>query len=249
MIARRALSAEMTMAKIYRCPKCDSRFDPPLHGESECPSCGIWFHKWQEEGEVPAAEVAQNTPDALADKGDPVVYGGHLLVLLLIAVWGVRLASYDYRTGEINESFMHSILLPIHEAGHVLMIPLGEFLAVFGGSLFQVALPLGIGAAFLLRQRDPFGAAVCLWWAGASLVDISPYIWDSINPQLLLLGGRTGEDGPHDWIYLLERLGILHRAHGLGIIVHHLGVLVMLAGVALCGRWAWLRKHWVLGGV
>ncbi len=237
------------MAKIYRCPKCDSRFDPPLHGESECPSCGIWFHKWQEEGEVPAAEVAQNTPDALADKGDPVVYGGHLLVLLLIAVWGVRLASYDYRTGEINESFMHSILLPIHEAGHVLMIPLGEFLAVFGGSLFQVALPLGIGAAFLLRQRDPFGAAVCLWWAGASLVDISPYIWDSINPQLLLLGGRTGEDGPHDWIYLLERLGILHRAHGLGIIVHHLGVLVMLAGVALCGRWAWLRKHWVLGGV
>ena len=236
------------MAKIYRCPKCDCRFDPPLNGESACPDCGIWFHKWQEEGEPSTVELVSTISDPLDVKGDPIYYGGHLLVLLLIAIWGVRLASYDYRTGEINSSFMHSILLPIHEAGHVFMIPFGEFLTILGGSLFQVALPLGIAATFLFRQRDEFGAAVCLWWAGASFVDLSPYIWDSINPQLLLIGGGTGEDGPHDWIYLLERLGMLHRAHGLGMFIHHFGVVVILAGVALCGRWAWLRKRWILKG-
>lgn len=105
-----------------------------------------------------------------------------------------------------------------------------------------LALPLAIGAAFLWRQGDPFGAAVCLWWTGASLVDLSPYIWDALQPQLTLLGGHTGESGGHDWIYLLERLGALRQAHGWGTAAHHLGTLVM--GVALVwGVRARLQHH------
>jgi len=126
---------------------------------------------------------------------------------------------------------MHNILLPIHEAGHVFFMPFGEFMTILGGSLFQVALPLGIGAAFLLHQRDPFGAAICLWWAGASVVDLAPYIWDSLNPQMILLGGHTGAEGPHDWIYLLGRFGALRQAHFWGSFAHHLGVAMMVSGV------------------
>jgi hypothetical protein len=232
------------MTKIFRCPKCDSRFDPPLAEDSECPRCGIWFHKWNAapvvEGE-PAPEEPH--PDAIpAAANDPASYFGRVTALLFVAIWGIRLAAMDYRDAEINSSFMHNIVLPIHEAGHVFFMPFGEFLTILGGSFFQVALPLGIGATFLLRQRDAFGAAICLWWAGASLVDVAPYIWDSLNPQLILIGGHTGEDGPHDWIYLLERLGALGHAHAWGTAVHHVGTLTMIAGVIWGLHCLWRRR-------
>ena len=231
------------MAQIHRCPKCDARFNPPRDDVSECPHCGIWFHKWNDSPVV--LEVApESAPDETQpDKAiDPLSYWGRVFALGLVSVWGVYLAAMDYRVAEINRSFMHAIVLPIHEAGHVFFIPFGEFMTVLGGSLFQVALPLGIGAAFLLRQRDAFGAAICLWWAGASMVDVAPYIWDSLDPQLILIGGHTGEDGPHDWIYLLDRLGAMKHAHAWGRVVHHFGTLMMLAGVAWGGRWLWTHR-------
>lgn len=228
------------MPLIYCCPKCGTRFDPPREEISECPQCGLWFHKWNAEPSMVEEAVPAETPaEALAAAPDPISYYGRAIALLLVAVWGWQLAAMDYRNAEINGSFMHAIVLPIHEAGHIFLIPFGEFMTILGGSLFQVALPLGIGAAFLQRQRDPFGAAICLWWAGASMVDLAPYIWDSLHPQLILLGGHTGEDGPHDWIYLLECFGALKRAHGLGVASHHLGALMMMAGVAWGGWWLW----------
>jgi len=122
---------------------------------------------------------------------------------------------------------------------------LGEFMTILGGSLFQVLLPFGIGVAFYVRQRDPFGAAMCLWWTGASLVDLSPYIYDALYPKLTLLGGHTGESGgPHDWIYILEKFGMIKRAQGFGIFTHHLGVLVMFGSVAWGARWLWKMAPW-----
>jgi hypothetical protein len=235
------------MAHIYRCPKCDAHFDPPRVEVSECPHCGIWFHKWNAasrplDDPPPELEAAREVPAA----SDPASFYGRAATLVFVAIWGLRLAAMDYRDGEIGGSFMHNIVLPIHEAGHVLLIPFGEFLTILGGSLFQVALPLAIGAAFLLRQRDTFGAAICLWWGGASLVDVAPYIWDSPDPQLMLLGGHTGEDGPHDWIYLLERLHAMAYAHAWGAAAHHLGTLLMIAGVIWGAHWLW--RQWPPGG-
>lgn len=177
---------------------------------------------------------------------DRISYFGRIAALILVAVWGMSLAAVDYRDAGLMATFMHNILLPIHEAGHVFLRPFGEFMTILGGSLFQVALPLAIGISFLFRQRDPFGAAICLWWAGASVVDLAPYIWDSLNPQLVLLGGHTGEDGPHDWIYLLERLGTLKRAHALGAAAHYLGIFMMIAGVTWGGHWLWQRRSLVV---
>jgi len=231
------------MSKIFRCPKCDARFDPPLEEHSACPQCGIWFHKWDS---VPVT-VEEPIPEGFLDefvlpsKSDSLSNYGRAAVLIFVAVWGYRLAAMDYRDGEINGSFMHNIVLPIHEAGHIFFIPFGEFMTILGGSLFQVALPLGIAVAFLLRQRDAFGAAICLWWAGASVVDLAPYIWDSIDPQLIMLGGHTGEDGPHDWIYLLGRFGAIKQAHVFGVFIHHLGVLMMLAGAVWGGIWLYRK--------
>lgn len=226
------------MSLIRRCPKCDARFDPPRAEASECPQCGVWFHKLTELPAPERDEIEALVSDPVAPPDRASDYG-RVAALLFVAVWGVRLAAMDYRDAEINGSFMHLIVLPIHEAGHVFFMPFGEFLMILGGSLFQVALPLGIGAAFLWRQHDSFGAAICLWWAGASLVDVAPYIWDSLHPQMILIGGHTGEDGPHDWIYLLERFGALQHAHAWGVAVHHFGTLVMLAGLAWGGYRLW----------
>ena len=182
--------------------------------------------------------------EELLEVPDSLTYYGRAAALVLVVAWGFVLAAADYKNPPTSFSFMHSILLPIHEAGHVFFRLFGEFMTIAGGSLFQLLLPFGIGVAFLVKQRDPFGAAMCLWWTGASLVDLSPYIWDALDPQLILLGGHTGEDGPHDWIYILERLGSLRRAHGWGTAAHHLGVLVMAGSIAWGASWLWKMAPW-----
>ena len=244
---RRTSSTRIDMA-IHRCPKCDARFKPPLAETAECPQCGIWFQKWHDSAD-PTAESRMADDDPRMDDlqfhpSAPSRYAliGRTALLAFLAIWGLRLATTSYSDEALMQSFMHAILLPIHEAGHVFFMPLGEFMTILGGSLFQVALPLGIAAAFLWRQRDAFGAAACLWWSGASLVDVSPYIWDALEPHLILIGGHTGEDGPHDWIYLLDRLGALSHAHGWGTAAHHLGVLLMTAGIVWGAAWLWQRR-------
>lgn len=167
---------------------------------------------------------------------------GRCLLLALLAWWSWRLFAYDYRSGEIGGSFMHNILLPIHEAGHVLFMPFGQWLTILGGSLFQLALPGGIAIAFIWINRDNFGAAIGLWWTSISLIDLAPYIYDALRPQLILLGGSVGEDGPHDWIYLLDSLGQRPNAQHWGALAHTLGGLVMLAALSWASAVLWRQR-------
>ena len=161
------------------------------------------------------------------EKMDKPTFYGRCIALALLALWSWFLFTYDYRIGEIGTSFMHNILLPIHEAGHVLFIPFGNFMNILGGSLFQLLRPFGTGIAFFWINKDNFGAAIGMWWAGASLLDLAPYIYDARHPQLILLGGHTGDDGPHDWIYLLRVMGQLQNAQEWGAFVHLLGGILM----------------------
>jgi hypothetical protein len=88
-----------------------------------------------------------------------------------------------------------------------------------------------------IRQEQVFGAAVCAWWAGQNLVDLAPYIADAGALQLVLLGGRTGaEVEGHDWEYLLTTLGVVHRDQSIGMWVHALGIIVMVASLAAAAR-------------
>ncbi len=233
------------MQEIYeKCPKCGCTLAQPLPDSAACPVCGIYFFKWKQAhhqrdtsahdtGDESAAitwrACSTSLLKPLAQIDEPTFYG-RCLVLLLLAIWSWLLIGYDYRDGEIGASFMHNILLPIHEAGHIIFIPFGEFMTILGGSLFQLAIPWGIGITFIVVNRDNFAAAIGLWWGSVSLLDLAPYIYDSLNPQLILLGGHTGEDGAHDWIYLLSRLGQLGNAQRWGMITHTLGsILIMVA--------------------
>jgi hypothetical protein len=118
----------------------------------------------------------------------------------------------------------------------------GRFITVLGGSLFQFVVPLLLAVAFV-RQRNPFAAAVCTWWAGENLLDVAPYIADARALQLILLGGRTGaEVEGHDWEYLLTQLHWLHLDRTLGLAAHRAG-LVMMIGALFWGAMAIARNR------
>jgi hypothetical protein len=117
----------------------------------------------------------------------------------------------------------------------VIFSPFGRFMTVLGGSLFQFALPLGIAIAFL-KQQNPFGAAVCLWWAGENLIDVAPYIADARALQLVLLGGKTGaEVQGHDWEYILATLGWMRFDRTLGLWSYRAGLLMMFGALIWAG--------------
>lgn len=242
------------------CPKCHHVRQPHEAAEPErCPACGLYFAKWVARAAfVPTAHTeasAQASADAgwrsklrsrlqhIPEQLDATRLYACTALLVLIAIWGFRLYGMDYRDGEMGTSFMHNILLVIHEAGHMLLMPFGEFLTILGGSLFQVLLPLICATTLLWTNRDAFGAGLGVWWAGVSLLDLAPYIYDARAPQLIMLGGHTGEDGPHDWIYLLETFGSVQHSQGYGAFVHLLGLLVMLLGLAWATHtlWRWHR--------
>lgn len=246
------------MAETYydRCPKCDHAPLPVDQAlPAACPACGIIFAKFAAierqsdppEGDVALAEQEPPLSERLReilthvpDKVSSPVLAARAVLLLAFAVWGLRLIALDFRSGEMSASFLHGPLLIFHEAGHVLFLILGEFMSVLGGTLAQLLMPAIVAAAFLLKNRDPFGAAIATWLLGVSLLDVAPYIYDALEPQLILLGGGTGEEGGHDWIYILGELGLIEHSHALGWFTHKLGAAIVIASIGWAG---WLLRE------
>ncbi len=167
---------------------------------------------------------------------------GRACLLALLAWWTAWFVPHPLDADRIGNSFLHLINLPFHEAGHIVFSPLGEFMTVLGGSLFQVIIPVVCAVAFI-RREDWFAMTVCLWWAGENLVDLGPYIADARALLLPLLGGQTGaEVTGHDWEAILETLGWLRLDHTLGMAAHITGSVVMIGALA-AGVWC-LRSQW-----
>ena len=95
--------------------------------------------------------------------------------------------------------------LVIHEAGHLIFRPFGEFLMIAGGSLFQVIMP-SLFVGYFCYHGKYYSAALVLFWVGESILNVSVYAGDSLALQLPLLGGQ---DSVHDWNYLLSSLNLL----------------------------------------
>jgi hypothetical protein len=126
--------------------------------------------------------------------------------------------------------FLDGVNLLVHEAGHVLFSPLGETMAVAGGTIMQLAFPVVFAYSFWSRKRR-FAAAVCGVWAAESLMYTARYLGDARRQELPLIGGHI-----HDWNYLLGRAGLLERAEGLGTGLHILASLLALTFVWLAWK-------------
>ncbi|MFA9462315.1 zinc ribbon domain-containing protein [Thiohalorhabdus methylotrophus] len=211
-----------------------------------CPGCGRDLPPRDDGGALRLRIAATLLPEEEAPDG--LILAGRAAVWIALAVWGLHFITLDPATNAIGRSFMHQINLPFHEAGHVLFRPLGRFMTILGGSLFQVLVPLIVAAAFLVRLH-PFGVAVGLWWAGQSLMDVGPYIHDARRMSLPLIGGGTGQDRPwlHDWHNLLSRLDLLSWDQALAGVAHALGAAFLLSGlgwgaIALYRSWMAMRE-------
>ncbi len=154
---------------------------------------------------------------------------GRAALWMAFAVWTVSLLSVPMDA--VMNSFMHTINLPFHEAGHIIFSPFGRFMTVLGGSLMQLIVPAVCGAALILQAGDWFGAALCGWWFGENLLDLAPYINDARSLNLMLLGGPAAEVEGHDWEAILESLEWLRYDHALANAARTAGAVIMIASI------------------
>ena len=150
----------------------------------------------------------------------------NLVLYVVFLLWGFNFIFMGIDWNKVGGSFLHGPDLIFHEAGHVLFMPLGRFMSVLGGSLFQILLPVLLTLAFIYKNRDQFSASITFWWAGQNCIDVAPYIDDARARQLPLLGGN---EAGHDWYNLLSQLGLLDWDHFLARCVYAAGVLVILS--------------------
>lgn len=172
---------------------------------------------------------------------------GRTFLLLILAVWGLKLIFSSPEGNAAGTSILHLVNLPFHEAGHIIFRIFGRFFSVLGGSILQVLIPLICLGTFLLKTRDPFAASASLWWAGENLLDIAPYINDARALKLMLLGGVTGADVDdyHDWQYILGKLGMLSCDHSLATAAHLFGSMLMLTACVWGGYIIWKQFQYV----
>lgn len=137
--------------------------------------------------------------------------------------------AYDPMQG----SFLDLVDLPIHETGHLLFRPFGEFMMIAGGSLFQVIMP-ALFVGYFVWKGQHYSAAIVLFWVGQSILNVWVYAADAVVMQLVLLGGLTGSEGSfHDWNYMLTRLGLLDSTKTVAGLIRAVGTLTIIAAAAL----------------
>ncbi|WP_229721857.1 hypothetical protein [Marinobacterium nitratireducens] len=244
-----------------KCPNCGyQRQEQDSHVMAGiCPQCGIAYSKWKKspvsaQERSPPSEPENFSIEPLEplskrvlyrllevpDTVDSMAFWGRVALFIAFFIWGWSfiLGGIDWRS--IGGSFLHNANLPFHEFGHVLFRPLGRFMTILGGSLFQVMMPLGLMLAFILQRRDTFAASIMLWWSGQNFIDVSPYIADAPYRALPLIMGM-GEDA-HDWGNLLAMTGSLHRAGLYAGLSFGTGVVLML--LSFCwGGYLLYRQH------
>lgn len=186
----------------------------------------------EEEPRVPLRERLLEVPWEVPRE----VWLGRLVLLVLMALWGASV--WLDRMTEMPR-VLHLTVILFHEAGHVIFRLFGETMGVAGGTLGQLLVPL-VCVVALVRHGDNFGAALALAWMAMSLIDASVYAYDAADPVLPLLGGGTGADSFHDFIYLFDEFGQLGRARGWARLMKGMGTLLMLAA------WGWAARLLVL---
>jgi hypothetical protein len=142
-------------------------------------------------------------------------------------VLGMSLWAVLYLRDADAFGLLDSVDLPIHETGHLVFAPFGEFMGFLGGTLLQLLLPLAFVAHFA-RRGDRFSAYVVMGWVAQNLWNIARYIRDARAGELPLVGG-----GEHDWAYLLGRMNLLALDVAIADAVRMVGIALFACSMIL----------------
>jgi len=147
------------------------------------------------------------------------------LLVWMIWIWVHHVATEEY------QSLLKGLNLGIHELGHMVFAPLGQFMSVAGGTLLQCLVPV-IGMLMFVRQRDPFAVFFAFGWLGTCFFDVADYVADARTMELHLVSPFAGSEDEitHDWNWLLSHMGLLAQDHAIAGTVR----LAAHASFALC---------------
>src|SRR5262245_3846430 len=141
-----------------------------------------------------------------------------------------------YISNPMYSGWFSALTLGIHEGGHLLFRPFGDWLMVAGGSIAQGGAPI-IAALLFLQQPDFFAIAVCGDWLSSALFEMATYMADATKLELdvVTIGGAEPIT-PNDWRYMLESVGLLLWDERLAHALRGVASLVMLASLVY-GSW------------
>jgi len=164
----------------------------------------------------------------------------HRAVLVIAAAFYL-IFLYQAARGSGPLLMIDVVFVPIHEGGHLLFRFFGQFLAVAGGTLLQLAVPLMLAAFFVFQRQVP-GTAFCLFFFFEQFLPVAKYMADARAMDLPLLTVGDGDDVIHDWNYLFGKLGVLEHDTQIAHAVQILGWLGMVATLAWF-LWRGLRSQ------
>jgi hypothetical protein len=134
---------------------------------------------------------------------------------------------YEQASGGAFPNYMNLVFVPVHEGGHLLFGWFGQFIAVAGGTILQLAAPIMLAIYFAFR-RQPQGVTFCI----QQFLPIATYMADARAQELPLLTVGDAEYVIHDWNYLFGKLGVLAHDTQIASATRVLGWIGMLAMVA-----------------
>jgi Zn-dependent protease with chaperone function len=170
-----------------------------------------------------------------------------LIIVLLVTMVFAR---YFLTPGIVMNSWLHGFMLVVHKAGHMIMIPFGDFLTILGGTFWQIAIPV-IFVVYFVLTRQFWSASLLLFLVAFSLLDASIYIADARARVLPLI---TNDPETHDWWNLLLKLDLLNYDQVLGRLFYLQGlssfVLALCFGIVSSRKevtlakavWQWVFK-------
>jgi hypothetical protein len=132
----------------------------------------------------------------------------------------------------------------VHEVGHKIFSPFGDFIMLIMGTGFQILFPFVVGVVFAVWRRDLVAWGICWAWSASAMCDGARYIFDAPRGELMLMGAS---DGLGDWskilgpehfdkLYLADRLSSQVRAIGIVTWFVAVGVIVVALVRSLQGR-------------
>jgi hypothetical protein len=133
-------------------------------------------------------------------------------------------------------SFIHTVNLVFHEAGHVIFAIFGNrTLTILGGSLNQLLIPFIVLITFF-KKGDTAGTGFTLFWFFGNFLDVGIYMADGRFLKLPLIGGLGME--AHDWRNLFNHFDLWSVDQLLSQTVFYSGWLgIIITEIWLIKRW------------